>query len=622
MDEAGVSRGDWRVYGGNEMLKIVRALVCSGLLLATVLVGGYGEAANTWNSEVVDNTGDWGSVGPTSIALDATGYPHIGYGQPSNDAIKYAYYDGSSWHIETVVTGGVGSVPDYVLALDSNNRPHMSFFHSGGGGGSLKYAYHDGSSWQIQMADSGSTESGIIDVGRFNCIAVDSNNRPHISYYDQTSGTTPPLSTYCLKYAHYTGSEWQTVTVDAPEVGSEQIGWATSITLDSSDRPHISYWHRIEDSYYLKYAYYDGLSWQIQTADTSDNWDITTSLALDANNRAHILYRYTLVPSDPYAPLEYSFKYAYYDGSSWQIQTIDTGGTGQYFGVALDNSDRAHIVYWDTDTEGMYTELKYAYHDGTSWQTETVLEHAKSSAITLDVNGHPHISCILDNNLYYASIDGSAAPSPPSGLTASSGDSKVTLSWNSVSGIASYNVYRSTTSGSGFAKINTSAVTATTYIDTTVTNGTTYYYHVKSVQDSAESSASSEVSGGQDAPSGVNLTIGWNLLSLYLEPSDTDIESVLAGIKDNIVSAWKWVDNNWTVWIPTSVMTTDDLNTYISNKGFVLLENIHCGEGFWANSDIFQILTVSGTQPSDTSSSLTSGWNLGSYQGSWYYGPN
>jgi hypothetical protein len=118
------------------------------------------------------------------------------------------------------------------------------------------------------------------------------------------------------------------------------------------------------------------------------------------------------------------------------------------------------------------------------------------------------------------------------------------------------------------------------------------------------------VSGGQDAPSGANLAVGWNLLSLSLEPSDTSAGAIFADIQDNIASAWKWEINNWAVWIPASVMSSEDLNTYIANKGFSLLKNITCGEGFWVNAVTNQSLSVSGTQPYDTSSSLTEGWNL------------
>ena len=104
----------------------------------------------------------------------------------------------------------------------------------------------------------------------------------------------------------------------------------------------------------------------------------------------------------------------------------------------------------------------------------------------------------------------------------------------------------------------------------------------------------------------INLNAGWNLVS--------------SGIGFNVIqkcsdetkfaSAWKWEGGAWAVWIPESVMSVEDLDNYIAGKGFVLLENINCGEGFWVNSNTNQSLTVSGTQPSNTSCLLDSGWNL------------
>ena len=71
-------------------------------------------------------------------------------------------------------------------------------------------------------------------------------------------------------------------------------------------------------------------------------------------------------------------------------------------------------------------------------------------------------------------------PSAPTGLSASGGNGTVTLNWNdnSESDLDGYNIYRSTTSGSGYAKVNGSLLTSSAYIDNTVTNGTTYYYVV------------------------------------------------------------------------------------------------------------------------------------------------
>lgn len=81
-------------------------------------------------------------------------------------------------------------------------------------------------------------------------------------------------------------------------------------------------------------------------------------------------------------------------------------------------------------------------------------------------------------------------PAAPTGLTAKASDSQVSLSWNanSETDLAGYNVYRSTTSGSGYTKVNGSLVTGTSFNNTGLTNGTTYYYVVTAVDSSANQS--------------------------------------------------------------------------------------------------------------------------------------
>ena len=65
----------------------------------------------------------------------------------------------------------------------------------------------------------------------------------------------------------------------------------------------------------------------------------------------------------------------------------------------------------------------------------------------------------------------------PTALTAAVAANSVALNWNpSISVVSGYNVYRSTTSGSGFVKLNASLVTALNFTDTAVVSGTTYYY--------------------------------------------------------------------------------------------------------------------------------------------------
>ena len=69
----------------------------------------------------------------------------------------------------------------------------------------------------------------------------------------------------------------------------------------------------------------------------------------------------------------------------------------------------------------------------------------------------------------------------------------VSLSWNGSAGADSYLVKRSTTSGSGYITI-ASGVTATSYSDTGLVNGTTYYYVVAATNANGVSSNSIEVS--------------------------------------------------------------------------------------------------------------------------------
>jgi hypothetical protein len=72
-----------------------------------------------------------------------------------------------------------------------------------------------------------------------------------------------------------------------------------------------------------------------------------------------------------------------------------------------------------------------------------------------------------------------------------------TLSWNaSTSTVAGYNTYRGTVSGGPYAKINTSLATTTSYTDSTVQSGQTYYYVVTSVDSSGTESTSSNQATG------------------------------------------------------------------------------------------------------------------------------
>jgi len=117
------------------------------------------------------------------------------------------------------------------------------------------------------------------------------------------------------------------------------------------------------------------------------------------------------------------------------------------------------------------------------------------------------------------SAGGGAAPATPAGVTATAGDAQVSLSWGAVNAATSYYVKRSTTSGGPYAQM--SAPTGTSYLDTTVTNGTKYYYVVSAGNAAGQSGNSAEVSATPVAPTqipavpvGLTATAGNGLISL------------------------------------------------------------------------------------------------------------
>ena len=85
------------------------------------------------------------------------------------------------------------------------------------------------------------------------------------------------------------------------------------------------------------------------------------------------------------------------------------------------------------------------------------------------------------------------APSAPTNLTGTAGNTTASLSWSASSGATSYTVKRSTTNGGPYTAVAT-GLTGTSHADTGLTNGTTYYYVVSAVNADGESANSAQAS--------------------------------------------------------------------------------------------------------------------------------
>jgi hypothetical protein len=97
----------------------------------------------------------------------------------------------------------------------------------------------------------------------------------------------------------------------------------------------------------------------------------------------------------------------------------------------------------------------------------------------------------------------------------------------------------------------------------------------------------------------IDLNIGWNLISLNLQPEDNNIAAVLEDISDEVISVWAYENGSWQVYDP-------------ANPGFSDLTTMEAGKGYWINMSESGTLNVSGSTPSN-SVEITTGWNLVGY---------
>lgn len=125
-------------------------------------------------------------------------------------------------------------------------------------------------------------------------------------------------------------------------------------------------------------------------------------------------------------------------------------------------------------------------------QKESTGKTARHFATREDTNNSPILVITYDPST-------SAPPAAPTGLTANPGSAQISLSWTAAPGATTYNLKRALVSGGPYSTIGAS-LAATSFADTMVTNGTTYFYAVSALNAGGESANSTPVSASPPAP--------------------------------------------------------------------------------------------------------------------------
>ncbi|MDF3057489.1 MAG: hypothetical protein K0R17_1704 [Rariglobus sp.] len=156
-----------------------------------------------------------------------------------------------------------------------------------------------------------------------------------------------------------------------------------------------------------------------------------------------------------------------------------------------------------TDNSANETGFTIQSYNGSTWSTYgTVAANVTTYTRTgLTMPSGPYTLRVIATGSAGNSVPSSqvtlsipAPPAGPAGLTATPGTGQVVLSWNAVAGASNYNISRATASAGPYSVVKYNNA-GTTYTNTGLTAGTTYYYKVcYNVTNTGSSSYSAAVS--------------------------------------------------------------------------------------------------------------------------------
>ena len=198
-------------------------------------------------------------------------------------------------------------------------------------------------------------------------------------------------------------------------------------------------------------------------------------------------------------------------GGPWP-NNVYTGNSYVFPGGGVATDFHTYMLDWNTNSMKWYVD-GVLYQTQTSWYStgnpypapfDQPFYLIMNLAVGGNYGGNPDGTTVFPGEVqvdYVRVYDyvASAVPDVPTGLSATAGGTQVALSWSTAAGATNYNVKCSTTNGGPYTTIASTA--ATSYTNTGLANGTTYYYVVSAVNTFGESSNSVQISATTTVPS-------------------------------------------------------------------------------------------------------------------------
>lgn len=285
-----------------------------------------------WFTMTVDQ-----NVGTVSLALDSKQRPHISYTDFAGGRLRYAHWDGATWHTEVVPVNSQNVNYYQSIALTPDDRPNISFYEYQGPKDTdirirLRTVMWNGQYWELRTVDS---DQG---SGKFNAMTADPQGHLHIAYANVSA------STGGMRYAFWDGKTWNLEILEGEkENNGHGVGWSCNIAVDKQSIPHLVYTDEVEKR--LKYAVRKGGRWQIQVIARMAGvaYPDRNSIALDNDGQPYIGF---------YDSGKATLQVIHPDGKKWVLETVDSNGVGFTSSMQIDKGE-IWISYADDANGGL-----------------------------------------------------------------------------------------------------------------------------------------------------------------------------------------------------------------------------------------------------------------------------
>ena len=317
-------------------------------------------------------------------------------------------------------------VEDAESVLEESNKPMHTTAPSISYSSSTLALSNNTAMTPLTVTNSGGTvgipvATKISNMNQYNSLALDSDGYRHASLSDAGNND--------LKYATDANGAWVNITVDAPG----KVGDYNSIAVDSGDGVHIAYYDEDDDD--LKYAACSAScasasAWANTTIDATGSVGTHTSIAVDSNDKVHILYTDQGNDALKYAACASSCDLA----SSWADVSVDNMGSvaGEHpVDIAIDSNDAVHIAYiWhQSGSDYMrYATCSTSCHLSSSWANTTgmsLLNGFDNAEIAIGPNDGLHIAGGVAGDIIYLTCTSSCTSN---------------ASWSNISAVTAGNV--------------------------------------------------------------------------------------------------------------------------------------------------------------------------------------